>query len=338
MGIRSPIPEKRVSWPLSQMQGKMLIAVSLVAVLSVSLLAYVYYHRDANSPPIKAATSPDQIYQISTYFFDAGTPFDPYPWVVSPPLTWYGTISCPQVGCWGPGSAWASYGQHLNDSMTLNLSLVNFTRVELNFHLWINIEPTDALLVEFRNSTAWAIDTGYSGHLSTMPPQSRTASSAWMNETLLLPSPIEAIRFRLVTGCCGAGSDGLYLSQVILSGIGPKGYNVQQLLGAEPFTTCNVPSGCHGCTFPACAPGDGPVSLLAPVTIDGGALHPTPAYILVTPARHTIRAVNSFSSSSVTFNFQYWAYVWPSVRVNSTSFTISLVGPSSYRVYYNATQ
>lgn len=240
--------------------------------------------------------------------FDSGTIS---PWVASNPSnpnhTWQATSNCPPFNgpsgpvpnCYeGTGLVWSDYVANMNSTMTVNIgNLVNYTRLMLRFHIWIDVNSSDAVYVRYLDSGTWFKAAEYSGRISTTLPLNQTASTAWMNRELSLPVATTKITIQIVTGRCESRLGGVYIDGISISG-----------LGRERSAQVWVRALSNG-TY-----------VSAPISIDEGPSFNTSDIFLASLGTHVLHAQKSFASEGETYTFLEWS---DGVRTPSRAITVS---------------
>jgi hypothetical protein len=179
--------------------------------------------------------------------------------------------------------------------MVLNISqvrgFVNYTRLLLNFSLWVDLIPGDTLYIEYYNN-GWNLSAQYSGHLSTTAPLNKTVSTEWILPQLLLPTTTTLARFRLSGDCCQTSFMGVFIGDLGVYMVGPSSFSQLMVFGRSDQGLLSIP-----------------------VSVDNGPYYMTYAThnfdeglsYLVSPSNHTLAVPSTFSEGTTTYTFYSWS-------------------------------
>ena len=212
---------------------------------------------------------------------------------------WSGSTSGPPPphGCYHACQyVWSgTYQPVMTSQMVLNISsdraFVNYTSLLLNFSLWIDVNPSDTLYIEYYNN-GWNLAAQYTGHLSTTAPLNKTLGSEWILPQLTLPTTTTLARFRLTGECCGPSFKGVYLGDLGVYMVGPSSSTKLMVFARSD---------------------QGPLSI--PISVDNGPNHNTitgPGYdlglsYLISQGNHTLAVPSTISAGSMLYAFSSWS-------------------------------
>ena len=283
--------------PKSRLKGlgwKPFASAALILVIIIVGLFYIY----SGSRP--AATRPNT---VSPFRYDEVL-LDDFQGGLNPNVwneTGYWSASTsgphPPNGCyrscqyvWSGTYQWVTTMQ-----MVLNISqdraFVNYTRLLLNFSLWVDVNPSDTLYVEYYNN-GWNLAAQFTGHLSTTAPLNKTLASQWILPQLMMPTTTTLVRFRLSGECCGPSYMGVYLGDLGAYMVGPSSFSKLTVFGRS----------IQG-------------SLSIPVSIDNGPYYETftghgfddGLSFLISPGNHTLAVPSTISEGATSYTFSSWS-------------------------------
>lgn len=271
---------------------KRILAVALVAVIVAGGIFYVYStSKPTSTRPI--TVSPFRYDEVLLDDFQGG--LDPALW--NQTGYWSGSAGpAPPYGCYHRCQyVWSGNYRPVPSQMVLNISsdraFVNYTSLLLNFSLWVDVNPSDTLYVEYYNN-GWNIAAQYTGHLSTTAPLNKTLTSQWILPQIMLPTTTILVRYRLSGECCQPSFMGVYVGDLGVFMVGPSSSTKLMV-----FARSNQGS------------------LSVPVSVDNGPYHNTitgPGYdeglsYLISPGNHTLAVPSSFSQGTILYSFSSWS-------------------------------
>lgn len=286
MSIDQSTEFKRLGW-------RRLLSVVLVILIVAGGLFYVY---TISKPTATLPISVSQFRYDEVFLDDFQGGLNPIVWN----QTGYWSSSNgppPATNCYGSCQyIWSGTDQPVTTSqMVLNMSqdrgFANYTRLLLNFSLWVDVNPSDTLYVEYYNN-GWNLAAQYTGHLSTTAPLNKTLASQWLLPQLMMPTTTTLARFRLTGECCRPSYQGVYIGHLGVYMVGLSRFTKLMVFGSS---------------------NQGPLSI--PVSVDNGPNYDTftthnfdeGLSYLISPGNHTLAVPPTFSERTITYTFSSWS-------------------------------